>query len=143
MHVTKGIAVDAVNLRRRIGMFIVHLRDGRSIKEDEVIDGVVHDWKVIKKITNNLKDITAVQIKRGEIFHTLAVDGNNVELIQLKSNILNMTTGEDKLVERVLGFAINDDAGNPLYAVKMRIGEKTGGVKLTLEKKTEKGWKRS
>lgn len=124
-------------------MFIVHLRDGRSIKEDEVIDGVVHDWKVIKKITNNLKDITAVQIKRGEIFHTLAVDGNNVELIQLKSNILNMTTGEDKLVERVLGFAINDDAGNPLYAVKMRIGEKTGGVKLTLEKKTEKGWKRS
>ena len=122
-------------------MFIVHLRDGRAIKEDEVVDGVVHDWKQIKKITNDLKDITSVQIKRGDVFYTLSVDGKNVELIQLKSNILNMTTGEDNLVERVLGFTIKDEQGNPLYAVKLRIGEKTGGAKLTLEQKTEKGWK--
>ena len=121
-------------------MFIVHLRDGRAIKEDEVIEGITHDWKHIKKITDNLKDITSVQIKRGEAFYTLSVDGKNVELIQLKSNILNMMTGENKLVERVLGFVIKDDKGNPVYAIKMRIAEKTGGAKLTLEKKTEKGW---
>ena len=121
-------------------MFIVHLRDGRAIKEDEKINGVVHDWKHIKKITDNLRDITSVQVKRGDVFYTLSVDGKNVELIQLKSNILNMMTGANNLVERVLGFTIMDEKGNPLYAVKMRIGEKTGGAKLTLEKKTEKGW---
>jgi len=121
-------------------MFIVHLRDGRSIKEDEVIGGVVHDWKQIKKITNNLQDITAVQIKHNNgSYYTLAVDGKNVELIQLKSNILNLMTGEDKLVERVLGFVIKDEKGNPQYAVKMRIGEKTGGTKLTLEKRVQVG----
>lgn len=121
--------------------FIVHLRDGRAIKEDEVIDGVVHDWKVIKKLSNNLQDITAVQIKRGDnTFYTMSIDGKNVELIQLKSNILNISTGEDKLVERVLGFVIKDEKGNPQYAIKMRIGEKTGGTMLTLEKKVEKGW---
>jgi len=121
--------------------FIVHLRDGRSIKEDEVIEGVTHDWKHIKKISNNLQDVKSVQIKRGDVFYTLSVDGHNVELIQLKSNILNMMLGTNDLVERVLGFVIPDEQGNPLYAVKMRIGEKTGGAKLTLEKKTEKGWK--
>ena len=121
-------------------MFIVHLKNGKAIKEDEKIDGIVHDWKHIKKISRDLKDITAVQIKRGENFYTMRVDGENVELIQLKSNVLNMMTGENNLVERVLGFIIKDDKGLPLYAVKMRIGEKTGGVKLTLEKKTEKGW---
>lgn len=121
--------------------FIVHLRDGRSIKEDEKIDGVIHDWKHIKKISNNLQDITAVQIKRGDnTFYTMAVDGKNVELIQLKSNILNMMTGEDNLVERVLGFVIKDEHGMPVYAIKMRINEKTGGTKLTLEKKELKGW---
>lgn len=122
-------------------MFIVHLKDGRAIHEDEVIDGVVHDWKKIKEISNGLKDITAVQIKHNSgKYYTMAVDGKNVELIQLKSNILNMMTGENNLVERVLGFIIKDEAGNPQYAIKMRIGEKTGGVKLTLERKTEKGW---
>jgi len=132
-----------IDIKRKGGkaMFIVNLKDGRAIKEDEVIDGIVHDWKQIKKISNNLQDITGVQIKRGDVYYTMAVDGKNVELIQLKSNILNMCTGEDNLVERVLGFIIKDDAGNPAYAVKMRIGEKTGGVKLTLEKKVEKGWK--
>lgn len=121
-------------------MFIVHLKNGRAIKEDEVIGGVIHDWKVIKKITNNLKDITSVQIKRGDVFYTCSVKGENVDLIQLKSNILNMMTGQDNLVERVLGFVIKDEEGKPTYAVKMRINEKTGGAKLTLEKKTEKGW---
>jgi hypothetical protein len=120
--------------------FIVHLRDGRTIKEDEVIGGVTHDWKEIKKISNNLQDVTAIQIKRGEVYHTLSVDGKNLELLQLKSNVLNMMTGEDNLVERVLGFIIKDEKGAPAYAIKMRIGEKTGGTKLTLEKKTEKGW---
>ena len=117
-------------------MFIVHLRDGRAIKEDEKIAGIVHDWKHIKKITNNLQDVTSIQIKRGDVYNTLAVGGKNVELIQLKSNILDMIRGTDTLVERVLGFVIKDEQGNPTYAVKMRIGEKTGGVKLTLEKKT-------
>jgi hypothetical protein len=121
-------------------MFIVHLRNGKVIKEDEVVDGVVHDWKQIKRVTNDLRDITSIQIKHGDTFHTLSVDGKNVELIQLKSNILNMMTGEDKLVERVFGFVIKDAQGNPAYAVKLRIGEKTGGTKLTLEQKTEKGW---
>lgn len=120
-------------------MFIVHLKNGKAIKEDEKIDGVVHDWKKIKEISNGLKDITAVQIKRGENYYTMSVDGENVELIQLKSNVLNMTTGQDSLVERVLGFVIKEE-GLSKYAVKMRIGEKTGGVKLTLEKKTDKGW---
>ena len=120
--------------------FIVHLKDGRAIKEDEVIEGIVHDWKHIKKISNELKDVTAVQIKRGDSYYTLAVDGKNVDLIQLKTNILDMAKGTDTLVERVLGFIILDENKNPAYAVKMRIGEKTGGAKLTLEKKTEKGW---
>ena len=106
-------------------MFIVHLKDGRAIKEDEVIDGVVHDWKVIKKISNELKDVTAVQIKRGELYYTLAVHGENVELIQLKTNLLNMAKGTDNLIERVLGFIIVNEKGDPLYAVKMRISEKT------------------
>ena len=118
-------------------MFIVHLRDGRAIKEDEVIEGVVHDWKHIKAITNNLKDVTAVQIKKDAIFYTLSVDGQNAELIQLKSNILNMMTGEDNLVERVLGYVIKDEKGKPKYAVKMLISVKTGSVKLTLEKKVD------
>jgi len=121
--------------------FIIHLRDGRAIKEDEVIDGVIHDWKQIKKISNNLKDITSIQIRKGDKFYTLSVDGNNVELIQLKSAISNMLTGTTDLVEKVLGFIIKDDKDNPLYAVKMRICEKTDNVKLTLEKKIEKGWK--
>jgi len=121
-------------------MFIVHLRNGQAIKEDEIIDGVKHDWKKIVEITNNLQDITSLQIKRGDIYHTLSVDGKNVDIIQLKSNILNMMTGEDKLVERVFGFTIKE-SGEPKYQVKLRIGEKTGGVKLTLETKTEKGWK--
>jgi len=121
--------------------FIAHLRDGRAIKEDEVINNVVHDWKEIKRITNNLQDLTAVQIRRGDVFYTLVVDGKNVEPIQLKSNVMDLVKGTNDLVERVLGFTIKDEAGNPLYAVKMRIGEKTGGVKLTLEKKTATGWK--
>ena len=121
--------------------FIIHLRDGRAIKEDEVIDGVIYDWKQIKKISNNLKDITSIQIRKGDKFYTLSVDGNNVELIQLKSAISNMLTGTTDLVEKVLGFIIKDDKDNPLYAVKMRICEKTDNVKLTLEKKIEKGWK--
>ena len=121
-------------------MFIVHLKDGRAIKEDEVIEGVVHDWKHIKKISNNLQDVTAVQIKRGDLYYTLAVHGENVDLIQLKTNILDMAKGTDSLVERTLGFIILDEKRNPAYAVKMRIGEKTGGVKLTLQKRVEKGW---
>ena len=121
-------------------MFIVHLKDGRAIHEDEVIDGVKYDWKEIKKISNNLKDITALQLKRDQRYYTVSVDGKNVDLIQLKANLLNMVTGEDNLVERVIGFIIKDDNDQPLYAIKMRIGEKTGGVKLTLEKKTAKGW---
>ena len=122
--------------------FIIHLRDGRAIKEDEVIDGVIYDWKQIKKISNNLKDITSIQIRKGDKFYTLSVDGNNVELIQLKSAISNMLTGTTDLAEKILGFVIKDDKDNPLYAVKMRICEKTGGVKLTLEKKIENGWKK-
>ena len=121
--------------------FIIHLRDGRAIKEDEVIDGVIYDWKQIKKISNNLKDITSIQIRKGDKFYTLSVDGNNVELIQLKSAISNMLTGTTDLVEKVLGFIIKDDKDNPLYSVKIRICEKTDNVKLTLEKKIEKGWK--
>ena len=126
-------------------MFIVHLKDGRAIKEDEKIDGIVHDWKYIKSISNNLKDVTSVQVKRGEIFYTMAVNGKNVDLLQLKANIRNMVTGEDNLVERTLGFFILDEKGNQSYAVKMIINEKNGGAKLTLQKCVEKekglmGW---
>lgn len=121
-------------------MFIVHLKNGRAINEDEVIEGVTHDWKKVKEISNGLKDITAVQIKRGNTFYTCSAKGENVDLIQLKSNILDFSAGTNNLVERVLGFIIKDDNNNPLYAVKMRIGEKTGGVKLSLEKMTDKGW---
>jgi len=65
--------------------FIVTLRDGRAIREDEVIDGVTHDWKYIKKISNNLKDITSLQIRRGKVFHTVSVDGKNVDYIHNKT----------------------------------------------------------
>ena len=85
-------------------MFIVHLRDGRAIKEDQVIDGVVHDWKKIKEISNNLTDITAIEIKRGDVYHCLSVDAKNVGLIQLKRNLLDFVQGTDTLVERVIGF---------------------------------------
>jgi hypothetical protein len=121
-------------------MFIVHLKDGRAIHEDEVINGVTHDWKKIKEISNGLKDVTAVQVKKGQTYYTLSVKGENVDLIQLKANILDFTAGTDTLVERVLGFIIKNEKNDPLYAVKMRIGEKTGGVKLSLEKMTDKGW---
>lgn len=122
-------------------MFIVHLKDGRSIKEDEIIKDIVYDWKKIKEVSNNLKDITAVQIKHNKgIYYTMSIKGENVELLQLKANVIDMIKGTDELRERILGFIIKDDKGNPQYAVKMRISEKTGGVVLGLEKRTDKGW---
>jgi hypothetical protein len=124
-------------------MFIVHLKDGRAIKEDEKINGVVHDWKHIKAISNNLKDVTSVQIVNNGRYYTLSVNGfSNLDILQLKANVLDMMAGTDMLVERVLGVVLKDDNGKPLFAIKMRIGEKTGGVVLAVERKTEKGWQK-
>jgi len=109
-------------------MFIVHLKDGRTLKES---DGVA--WKDI-----NHRDITSLQLCRNGKFYTVGVSGANVKLLQLKRNIVNTLLGTDELTERVIGFIYQDK-----LAVKMEVDEKTGNVLLTLEVRDEKGkWRR-
>lgn len=114
-------------------MFICHLRDGRTIKESE------KDWKEVTKESNNLKDITSLQLKRENSYYTVSVDGKNVELIQLKTNIADPIAGTNELVERKIGFNILENE-NVKYQVKMSVNEKTGNVVLTLYEKIDGKW---
>lgn len=120
-------------------MFIAHLKDGSVVKESAM------DWKEVKKISNNFKDIKSLQVvrtnKRGEErVHTVAVKGENVDLIQLKEAVTIMGSSKPAtLVERVIGFFIKED-GQKKYAVKMIIDEETGHVKLTLMKNINGQW---
>ncbi len=105
-------------------MFIAHLKDGSTLREDEV------DWKSVPQ-----QDISSLQLaKHGRIF-TVSADGTKVKYLQLKRNILDTAGGTDTIVERVIGFIVDD-----LYAVKMEINERTGDTKLTLEKKENDKW---
>jgi hypothetical protein len=110
-------------------MFVVHLRDGRTLKE---ADGV--NWKELSH-----QDITSLQLfhnKGGT--HTISIDGKNVKLLQLKRNILDMLAGTDMICERVVGFILEDKV-----AVKLTVDEKTGNTVMTVEVKDEKGkWRR-
>ena len=108
-------------------MFIVHLKDGRTLKES---DGVA--WKDVP-----LQDITSLQLLRGGKFYTVAVRGENVKLLQLKRGIIGTLINEE-VSERVIGFIWKDKV-----AVKMEVDEKNGNVRLTLEVRDEKGkWRR-
>ncbi len=102
-------------------MFVVHLKDGRTLKEE---DGV--NWKEIPH-----QDITSLQLfhKNGSS-HTVSISGKNVKLLQLKRNIINTLLGTDELVERVVGFILDDK-----IAVKLVVDEKTGNTNLSLEVK--------
>ena len=109
-------------------MFVVHLRDGRTMKEE---DGV--EWKDIVQ-----EDITSLQLqtKDGRI-HTVSADGKNIKFLQLKRNLLDMVKGTDKVVERVIGYIVDDK-----YAVKLEVYEESGDSKLTLEVKEGKKWRK-
>ncbi len=108
--------------------YIVHLKNGTVVTE------ATKEWKPLMAETNNGNDITSLQIKNGDNIHTVSVKGENIkQYIQLKREIMNMMTGERKLVERVAGFTIADDQGNDKYAIKMTVMEKTKSVVLTLE----------
>jgi len=111
-------------------MFVVRLRDGRTLKEEDV------DWKEIPK-----KDITSLQLYKHNKVYTISVDGNNVDLIQLKRNLQNVLTGETKIVERVIGCTIKEN-GEDKYSIKMEVDEQLGNVKLTVQKKEGKKWKK-
>jgi len=106
-------------------MFIAHLRDGRTMKEDTT------DWKQVPQ-----EDITSLQVaKHGRLF-TVTADGKNVKFLQLKRNLLDTAKGTDSVVERVIGVIVED------VAVKMVIDERTGYVKLTVEKKEDGKWRK-
>jgi len=109
-------------------MYIVHLRNGRTITENEM------DWKAIKAETNNLQDITSLQLKRGNQFFTLSVDGAKAELIQLHRAVTGTGPLPQGLVERVIGCVVGDKTK---YAIKMTVVEATGNVMLTVEEKKE------
>ena len=106
-------------------MFVVRLRDGRTLKENEV------DWKEIPK-----KDITSLQLyKHGKIY-TVSADGCNVDFIQLKRNLMDILAGTNDVTERVIGFFVDD------IAIKMVVDEQNGNVKLTVQKKIDGKWKK-
>jgi len=107
-------------------MFVVHLRDGRTIREGEM------DWKAIPH-----QDITSLQLLKHGKTYTVSVDGANVKLLQLKRNVLNTLLGTDELTERVIGFVVGEK-----WAVKMEVDEVSGNVRLTLEEKMNKGWRK-
>ena len=116
-------------------MYIVHLRNGRTITENEM------DWKQIKEETNNLQDITSLQLKRGNQYFTLSVDGKNADIIQLHRAVTGVGPLKQGLVERVIGCVVGDETK---YAIKLEVDEATGNVKLTIEERKagEKKWRK-
>ena len=111
-------------------MFVVHLRDGKTLKESEGTN-----WKEVPT-----REITSLQLFEKDRKYTIAVKGSNVKLLQLKRRNLDVFTGQDTLVERVIGFIIQEN-GVDKYAVKMEVDEKSGDPKVTLEVYDEKGKK--
>lgn len=105
-------------------MFIVHLRDGKTLTEKDTV------WRDLP-----IQDITSLQLYRGGKHYTISVDGKNVKLIQVKRATLDMVLGTNEITERVIGFIIEDK-----YAVKMEVDEMTGDVRLTLEKREGRNW---
>jgi len=117
-------------------MYICHLRNGRTITENDM------DWKQIKKETNNLQDITSLQLKRGKQYFTVSVDGKNAELIQLHRAVTGMAGPMPLgLVERVVGCVVGEDTK---YAIKLTVDEATCNVKLTVEERKagSKQWRK-
>ena len=111
-------------------MFVVHLRDGKTLRE---VDGV--DWKQVP-----VNDITSLQLHRPNgLTYTVSADGGKVKLLQLKRNTLDMLHGTNNVTERVIGFIYQDK-----LAVKMEVDEITGNVRLIVEEKNEnsRGWRR-
>ena len=106
-------------------MFVVHLRDGRTLNEERV------DWKDIP-----VQDITSLQLYHLGKKYTVSADGKNVKFIQLKRSITGAGPMPQGVCERVIGFVLDD------IAVKMTIDEKTGAVKLTVESRRSGKWKK-
>ncbi len=98
-------------------MFIVHLRDGRTLKETDV------DWKEVPQ-----ENITSLQLYRLGKRYTVSADGKNVKFIQLKRAVTGSGPMPQGICERVIGFVLDN------IAVKLEIDEKSGNVKLTVEK---------
>jgi len=108
-------------------MFIVHLKDGRTLKES---DGV--DWKQVKG-----EDISSLQLYRNGKFYTVAVKASeDVKLLQLKRGIVG-TLLNVEVSERVVGFIYKDS-----IAVKMEVDEESSNVRLTLEVRDGKKWRK-
>lgn len=111
-------------------MFIVHMKDGTTLKES---DGV--NWKTI-----NTQNIRSLQLVRNGRLFTVSVSGEKAKLLQLKRQMINTLLGTDALVERVIGFIYKD------IAVKMVVDEATGNVTLTCEEqideKNKKVWRK-
>ena len=107
--------------------FIIHLKDGKTLKEGEV------EWKDIPK-----EEVSSLQLYKHNHYYTISVDGKNVELIQLKRAITGNGPFPTGICERVIGFTIENK-----YAIKMTVDEKTGNVLLTVEQKDEKNnWRK-
>ena len=106
-------------------MFIVHLKDGRTLKEGKV------NWKDVP-----VQNISSLQIYRNGKYYTISVDGKNVNYIQVKRNTLDVLTGVDMLTERVIGFTVDN------LAFKLEVDEKTGNCKVTVDRLKDRKWKR-
>jgi len=107
-------------------MFVAHLRDGRTLKESEGTD-----WRQVPH-----QDITSLQLYRSGKTYTISADGKNVEFIQLKRAVVG--TGPLKgITERVIGFILDGT-----YAFKIEVDEGNGNVKVTIEKREGKRWRR-
>jgi len=107
-------------------VFIVHLRDGRTLKES---DGV--DWSDVPA-----HNITSLQLYRNGKYYTVTADGRNVKFIQLKRAITGSGPMPQGICERVIGLVTGD------MAVKMQVDEKSGDVKLTVESRKGGKWKK-
>ena len=107
-------------------MFIAHIRDGRTLKETDV------DWKEVPQ-----EDITSLQLYRQGNYYTVSADGKNVKYVQLKRTITGVGPMPQGVCERVIGFVLDEK-----YAIKMEVDERTGNVKLTVEEKVGKKWRK-
>ena len=109
-------------------MWIVHMRDGRTVREGEGMD-----WSQLPH-----QDITSLQLSRHGRTYTLTAAGDKVKLLQLKRALLNsFQPGQSEVTERVIGFIWEGK-----LAVKMEVDEGSGDVRMTVEERGEKGWRR-
>lgn len=102
-------------------MFVVHMRDGKTLTEGQV------NWKEIP-----VQDITSLQLYHTSgRKYTVSADGKNVKFIQLKRAITGSGPLPQGICERVIGVVVGD------LAVKMEVDERSGNVRLTVEKKEQ------